>query len=121
MTGWQQLPGAPAIGTALCDLADIPDSGALEVTFGAGNETFRVLLLRRGEAVWAYRNRCPHHSLPLNYEPGVFHTFDGDVVMCAHHIAMFRIEDGYCFDGPCQGATLDALPIRRDGTRLTLG
>jgi len=112
---WRELPGAPACGAALCRVADIPDGGAHELRFGSDEEPFRVLLIRRADAVWAYRNCCPHFSIPLNYEPGLFHVFDGEILMCAHHTAMFRVEDGYCYDGPCQGAKLDAIPLQRDG------
>jgi len=38
--------------------------------------------------VVAYHNCCPHFSLPLNYEPDIFHIFDGEDLMCAHHTAM---------------------------------
>jgi nitrite reductase/ring-hydroxylating ferredoxin subunit len=34
------------------------------------------------------------------------------LLMCAHHSAMFRFEDGLCIDGPCQGAALMAVAIR---------
>jgi nitrite reductase/ring-hydroxylating ferredoxin subunit len=97
-------------------VSDVPDGGGREVVRGEGAGAVPVLLLRRGPAVWAYRNLCPHFSLPLNYEPQSFHTYDGETVMCAHHSAMFRFEDGFCFDGPCAGASLDPLAIVcRDG------
>ena len=121
MSDWRTLPCAPLAGTRLCAVDDVPESGGREIKFGEGKDAFSILLLRRGESVRAYRNCCPHHSLPLNFEPGVFHTFDSDVLMCAHHTAMFRIDDGYCFDGPCLGASLDAVPITRDGDVLKVG
>jgi nitrite reductase/ring-hydroxylating ferredoxin subunit len=121
MTDWRALPNAPPTGTSLCAVDDIPDGGAREVQFGAGKNVFGVLLLRRGEQVWAYRNCCPHFSIPLNYEPQLFHCFHGEILMCAHHTAMFRVEDGYCYDGPCQGARLDALPLQRDCGLLRIG
>jgi nitrite reductase/ring-hydroxylating ferredoxin subunit len=31
--------------------------------------------------------------------------------MCAHHSALFRFEDGKCIDGPCKGASLDAVQV----------
>ena len=118
---WRAQPFAPGPGTRLCEIEEIPDCGALEVRFGAGKDAFGVLLLRRGETVRAYRNCCPHHSLPLNFEPDVFHTFDGELLMCAHHTAMFRIEDGYCYDGPCLGASLQRVPLVREGSLLKVG
>jgi nitrite reductase/ring-hydroxylating ferredoxin subunit len=99
----------------LCALADIPDGGGREWVRGAGETALRVLLLRRETTVWGYLNRCPHFSLPLNYEPDTFCTYDAQSVMCAHHSAMFRFDDGACYDGPCLGHRLMAVPVRCDG------
>ncbi len=110
-----QHPHAPAAGTPLCAIRDLPEGGARECTFGPVGNAFRILLLRRGGDVWGYVNRCPHFSLPLNYEPGVFWTYDAEIVMCAHHSAMFRFEDGLCVDGPCKGHSLTPLPVRAEG------
>ncbi|MEX0958603.1 MAG: Rieske 2Fe-2S domain-containing protein [Burkholderiales bacterium] len=112
MTDWKGLPFAPPPGTVLCTSAEVVSGQGKEVVFGEGHEAFRVLLLRAGKGIVAYHNCCPHFSLPLNYEPGEFHIFDGDELMCAHHTAMFRIADGDCFDGPCKGASLTAIPVR---------
>lgn len=111
MGEWQSWPFAPAPGTVLCALAEIPDEGAKEVVFGEGYDCFRVLLLRSGGDVRAYRNRCAHVHIPLNYEPGEFHLLEGGVLMCAHHGAMYRIADGFCFDGPCEGASLSPVSV----------
>jgi nitrite reductase/ring-hydroxylating ferredoxin subunit len=111
MSAWSDLPFAPASGTALCALEEVTEGGGKEVVFGTGHEVFRVLLLRIGAGVVAYHNCCPHFSLPLNYEPDTFHIFDGEVLMCAHHTAMFKIATGECFDGPCAGAKLTAIPV----------
>jgi nitrite reductase/ring-hydroxylating ferredoxin subunit len=105
-------------GTVLCHLNEIPDGGAKEVVFGAGPDCFRVLLLRLGKEAYAYHNCCPHYSLPLNYEPGAFHVYDREYLMCAHHTALFRIEDGECFDGPCAGAHLTRVAIVNDGNTV---
>ena len=120
MSDWKEWPFAPEEGTALCALAEIPDKGATEVVFGEGYDCFRVLLLRSGERVRAYRNRCAHVHIPLNYEPDVFHVLDGDVLMCAHHGAMYRIADGVCFDGPCEGARLMPIPVAVRGDTVII-
>jgi nitrite reductase/ring-hydroxylating ferredoxin subunit len=120
MSDWQEWPFAPPPGTVLCALTDIPDRGAKEVVFGDGYDSFRVLLLRSGVGVRAYRNRCAHVHIPLNYEPGLFHILDGDVLMCAHHGALYRIADGFCFDGPCEGASLMPVPSRVEDGKVLL-
>ena len=105
------LPLAPEPGTVICALDDIPDGGAREWTRGEGPDAYRLLLLRLDDEVFAYLNCCPHFSLPLNYEPQVFHVFDREYLMCAHHTALFHIRNGVCFDGPCAGARLRSVPV----------
>jgi nitrite reductase/ring-hydroxylating ferredoxin subunit len=94
-------------------VAAIPDGGACALELRHADGSARgVILVRRGAEVWAYVNRCPHFSLPLDFEPGVFATYDGQIIMCAHHSAMFRYEDGLCVDGPCAGHRLDAVAVQ---------
>ena len=101
----------------LCLLDDIPDGGALEVAAGQAGAP-GIVVLRRGDNAWAYRNLCPHFSIPLNYEPNTFWAYDAELLMCAHHSAMFRFEDGQCIDGPCQGAALTPVAIRIEQRRI---
>lgn len=91
----------------LCRVEDIPDGGSLGV-HAAGRP---LILLRRGASVWGYANRCPHFSVPLDSPSGAILTYAGQVVMCAHHSALFRFEDGVCVEGPCEGAALDWQPV----------
>jgi nitrite reductase/ring-hydroxylating ferredoxin subunit len=114
MTDWRALPFAPPTGTRLCAAGEVPDGQGKEIVFGEGKDAFRIVLFRLGERVHAYHNCCPHFSLPLNYEPGLFHILGGGVLMCAHHTAMFRIEDGDCIDGPCAGARLTPVAVGLD-------
>ncbi|RQS60976.1 Rieske (2Fe-2S) protein [Burkholderia sp. Bp8963] len=113
----------------LCALDDVPDGGALCVAGAAHDaaptdadagspDSADVVVLRRSDEAWAYRNVCPHFSIPLNYEPGTFWTYDAQWLMCAHHSAMFRFEDGRCVDGPCEGAGLTAVPVRIVGRQV---
>jgi nitrite reductase/ring-hydroxylating ferredoxin subunit len=67
-----------------------------------------------------YVNRCPHFSVPLDFEPGEFATYDGEVLTCAHHSALFRYEDGYCIEGPCQGQQLDSVALRVESSKVFL-
>ncbi|BCZ85405.1 (2Fe-2S)-binding protein (plasmid) [Paraburkholderia terrae] len=95
----------------LCALAEVPDGGAIEIS---ALPEMPIVIVRRGVDAWAYRNVCPHFSIPLNYEPNTFWTYDGELLMCAHHSAMFRFEDGRCVEGPCEGTALTAVGIRID-------
>ena len=110
---WRGLRFAPLSGTRLCAVADVSERGK-EIVFGEGKDAFRIVLFRVGQRVLAYHNCCPHFSLPLNYEPELFHVLDGGVLMCAHHTAMFHLENGECFDGPCAGARLTPINLGLD-------
>ena len=96
----------------LCRLDEIDDGGS------AGFEIDRTLILavRRGDAVHAYVNSCPHVGTPLDMWPGRFLTKDGKYILCATHGALFEIEDGKCVAGPCVGQGLTPVETRlRDG------
>ncbi|WP_461481475.1 Rieske (2Fe-2S) protein [Porticoccus sp.] len=94
--------------TALCRLEDIPDPGGIDLQID-GAACFAV---RRGEAVYLYRNRCPHLGLPLNLTPGRFLDYHRQYIQCSSHGALFEMDIGYCIDGPCRGQQLDILPCQ---------
>lgn len=101
----------------LCPVEDIPDGGAKAFERLIAGQRQPLVAVRRGDEVWVYRNRCPHFSVPLDFNPGEFCTYKQRLIMCAHHSAMFRFEDGLCIDGPCTGARLEAVESRvEDGT-----
>lgn len=56
----------------LCNVTDIPDSGAKGVEVGQGADALDLILLRCGEKVFAYENRCPQRSMPLETFPDKF-------------------------------------------------
>jgi len=118
MTDWRTLPFAPQPGTRLCAAADVVEGEGKEIVFGEGKDAFKVVMFRLGEKLVAYHNCCPHYSIPLNFEPNRFYVFDGEL-MCAHHTAMFRLEDGECFDGPCLGARLTAIETKIHEGQIT--
>jgi nitrite reductase/ring-hydroxylating ferredoxin subunit len=81
---------------------------------------FHGFVVRRGEEVHGYVDRCPHMGLPLARDLDEYVTPRGDLLMCSWHGAMFRIEDGFCVGGPCGGASLQPWPITvRDGMIVT--
>ncbi|MCO6059117.1 Rieske 2Fe-2S domain-containing protein [Pseudomonas sp. MOB-449] len=106
--------------SALCALDAIADGGALALEASLEGRAQPLVLVRRGEDVWAYHNRCPHFSVPLDFRPGEFSTYRSQVLMCAHHSALFRFEDGHCIEGPCAGSRLEAVPVRVVQGRVVL-
>jgi nitrite reductase/ring-hydroxylating ferredoxin subunit len=102
--------------TFLCRLDDLEDPASRGFPAGAGEGARGFFLVRRGDAVFAYRNRCPHTGAPLEWLPDRFLDPEGAFIQCALHGALFRIEDGRCLRGPCAGDSLEPLAVAvRDG------
>jgi nitrite reductase/ring-hydroxylating ferredoxin subunit len=118
---WREHRFAPAPGTVLCRLEEVPDGACKELRFGPGEDSFDLLLYRRGGEVRAYVNCCPHFSLPLNAQPGEFLLLRNSQIMCAYHCAVFRLEDGHCIAGPAEGLGLEPVPVQLDGVQIRLG
>jgi nitrite reductase/ring-hydroxylating ferredoxin subunit len=110
---WRLRPNAPAAGTYLGALDDISIGAAREFRFGRGRSAFSMFVVRLPDGdVRGYLNICPHFSLPLNHQPDSF--LDNGYIRCAQHFAHFRMEDGTCVSGACEGSRLDAIAISRD-------
>jgi nitrite reductase/ring-hydroxylating ferredoxin subunit len=96
---------------AAITLQQIPDGGAiaLDLSFKVGRQ--EVIVTRRGEAVSAFINLCPHARWPLDTFDGRFlFTPEGDLI-CAAHGAIFDALTGKCLGGPGTGAGLTFVPL----------
>ena len=96
---------------ALCRLDDLPDGGAKGFE-GPPGSFIGLLAVRQGDTVHVYQNACPHIGTPLDWVPDRFLSADGSHLICATHGAEFRITDGFCVRGPCQGDSLERVLIR---------
>ena len=109
-------PQVALTGTVLATLTDIPDGGTKGFTLGEGDWPLRGLLVRLGDTVHGYVNRCPHAGHRLNFMPDRFLTPDGTLILCQSHGALFDKATGDCVAGPCPGEALTRLPVEtRDG------
>ena len=79
-----------------------------------------LFVIRLHDRVYAYRNSCPHTGAPLNWQGDNFLSFDGSLIQCALHGALFRIEDGFCIRGPCARQRLKSLPVTVDSNMVLL-
>jgi nitrite reductase/ring-hydroxylating ferredoxin subunit len=113
---WKTRPRAPTPGTRLGPLSALSPDGTKEFVFGSGPSAFRMFVVNRGGKINGYLNLCPHYSSPLNIRDDEFLSPDGTALMCRRHFALFRLDDGMCFSGACEGKMLDRVPvIIRDG------
>jgi nitrite reductase/ring-hydroxylating ferredoxin subunit len=59
----------------------------------------------------AYRNLCPHWSMPLDDGTGEFFDDSGRMLQCKMHGAQFEPRTGECVMGPCDGEHLEELRV----------
>jgi len=113
MKPWFEEKNAPNKGTVLCKAAEVKEEGVIEFEFGESIKTmFRMFIYRNQNNYFAYINRCPHFSVPLNLDCGDLFTSDKAQFICSHHYATFNTTSGLCTDGPCKGRSLTSIPIQ---------
>lgn len=96
----------------ICRFSELADPGSRAFTAGTGNWPLRGFVVRRGGAVFAFVNRCPHAGHPLNWRPDDFLTQDGELIVCGSHGALFDIATGACVAGPCFGRGLQRIEVQ---------
>ncbi len=75
-----------------------------------GRSTQGILLNWNGQ-FHAYRNLCPHQSLPLDGDTDQFFDPAKSVLVCQAHGARFDPATGECIMGPCLGQHLQPLRV----------
>jgi nitrite reductase/ring-hydroxylating ferredoxin subunit len=102
----------------LCALHELDSPGSARFELEAQPHANGFCVIRQGERVFGYLNRCPHTGGPLDWTPGQFLNAEADLIQCSLHGALFRIEDGYCIAGPCAGASLTPVALRQEGNDI---
>lgn len=98
-------------GLRLCALDDLADPGARGFTAELGARPLEIFVVRKGDGVHGYVNRCPHTGVNLEWLADQFLDEDGALIVCATHGALFEIDSGYCVAGPCAGDRLRPVPV----------
>jgi nitrite reductase/ring-hydroxylating ferredoxin subunit len=98
-------------GTVLGRVAELPDGAAREFALTESEWPLTGFLVRVGDTVHAYLNRCPHALRQLNFRPDGFLSPDGTLIQCSSHGAQFEKDSGLCVAGPCAGESLRRLPV----------
>lgn len=101
---------------SLIALDQLPDGGLAELEAAVAGVPESLILHRRGDAVRAWLNVCPHAGRRLDWAPGQFLQSRDGLLVCAVHGASFELERGECVAGPCRGDHLREVPVAvRDG------
>lgn len=115
----ERLTTTPS-GIALGPLDLIPDGAARNFVLEMRAGRFHGFVVRRGQSVRGYVDRCAHMALPLAQQLDRYLTDDGSLIQCSWHGALYRIEDGQCVGGPCAGARLTPWAVQVvDGNIVT--
>ena len=100
----------------VCPSASLTEGASL----GFEQHGIRLFVVRRAGQVYAYKNRCPHRGVPLEWQPNQFLDPSASLIQCATHAALFLIESGECVAGPCAGQFLTALGCHEDNHGIWL-
>ena len=96
----------------ICNTSELEEYQTRGFTIEVSEEdTLDFFMLRQDGEVRAYLNFCPHLGIPLNWQPDEFMSMEGTHIQCSTHGALFQLEDGYCFSGPCRGESLTPLNL----------
>ncbi|HXS19958.1 MAG TPA: Rieske 2Fe-2S domain-containing protein [Steroidobacteraceae bacterium] len=104
----------------ICRLADLEEHGSRAFTVGGGDWPLRGFVVRHGNEIRGYVNRCPHAGHPLDLRPHRFLTPDRALILCASHGALFEKDEGRCLAGPCAGQQLRPVPLEVIGDVVLL-
>ena len=100
----------------LCALADLEENVGRSFRSPQGEV---ILVLRDGQ-VHAWQNICPHLGINLEFNPDEFMDSENYYLICSNHGALFRVEDGECVSGPCQGESLLPVAISTENGDIVL-
>jgi len=96
----------------VCRLSDLEVTGAKGITLEVEDRIREiVVVLGTDGAVRAYENRCPHLESTLETWPDRFLDEARAHLVCTMHQARFKVDDGVCVSGPCEGKRLTPLAI----------
>lgn len=108
-------PGSEAAGVpsrvAEVPLSEVRESGL----HGLEANGVPVLVVRRGERIFAFRNVCPDTPFPLHMA-----RLEGDAIVCPWHGCRFDLTSGAREEGPGAGLELFPVEVEADVIRIAL-
>jgi len=99
----------------LCHIDEITDPGARGFKLKQGRTERLIFVVKKDGQVYGYNNKCPHAGINLEWQDDDFLDMDKNHIQCSVHGALFKIENGDCLGGPCNGTGLTQININIDG------
>lgn len=105
----------------IADVAQL-ENGGVGIVFKVQEQDQPVpaFAVRYQDVVRAFKNRCGHIAVTLDFQPGKFFTEEGDFLVCSTHGALYEPASGACTGGPCYGIGLEPLATIEEGGKLYL-
>ena len=100
----------------VCTLQELVARRVVSVDLGrnaAGRPTRGLVAIDGMGEIVAYQDLCRHLPVFLDASER-FLSDDKRHLVCMTHGALYRISDGMCVEGPCEGLALHALPLRME-------
>ena len=117
LTHWAEVPHAPPCGTFLAHRDDVADGQAVMRAWppeGDAPSQFAYLMLRSGDTIRAYVNRCAHFGVPLAQKQVHLIYQPHRRITCKVHYAHYDWDDRHCLGGECAGTGLLPVPVSVD-------
>lgn len=104
----------------LCKTTDIEDPGSKSFEVKIKRRTRSIFVVNKDGDFFAYYNQCPHTGASLEWQEDQFLDLDKALIQCATHDALFMIDSGECISGPCNGDSLQSLPLGIESDQIVL-
>jgi len=88
------------------------DPSTVKFTFSEGGENQSGFIVFVGAKYYAYKNKCQHLSVELDWDNNNFFEEEGRFIVCATHGAIYDPSSGKCLMGPCVGKKLETLNLK---------
>ncbi|MFW2373924.1 MAG: Rieske (2Fe-2S) protein [Gammaproteobacteria bacterium] len=98
----------------LCHINELDDPGSRGFELERDDDDELLFLIKKDDQIYAYKNKCPHAGVNLEWQPDEFLDQDKALIQCSMHGALFMIESGQCVSGPCYGDHLDSIQLEID-------
>ncbi len=98
----------------LCNINEIEEPGAKGFKLKQGRKERLLFVVKKDGQAYAYENECPHAGINLEWQEDDFLDANKEHIQCSVHGALFKIENGDCMGGPCNGAGLTPVAIAVD-------
>jgi len=81
-------------------VGELAHGASKKFTIRSGDRELEALLVNYEGRFFAYRNRCPHVGITLDWVDNQFFSVDGRYLMCANHGAVFEPKNRRLYLGP---------------------